>query len=71
VRELEERLHRVEGRRRTLQARLADPDLYAETERGRLQSLLVEQGQLERELAQVEADWITAAEALEAAQAAD
>ncbi len=53
----------------TLESRLAEDALYAPDERERLDALLAEQAETARQLADAEAQWVTASEALESAEA--
>jgi hypothetical protein len=50
---------------------LAAADIYGPENKGRLTELLVAQRRLTEELVQVEEDWMTAADALEAAEKAE
>jgi ATP-binding cassette subfamily F protein 3 len=61
----EESLAALEGRRDRLQSELADENLYDETNRDRLKTLLAEQADVERDLAAAEAEWLAAADALD------
>jgi len=66
LRVVEQRLEQLNADKAELATILADPDLYEENNKPRLKSLLLRQGQLEGELEQVEAEWLTLQEALEA-----
>jgi ATP-binding cassette subfamily F protein 3 len=69
VEQLERRLDQLHARGDQLDARLAEPELYGETHKARLQELLAEKRDLDRDLEQVELDCLEAMEALEAAEA--
>ncbi|MFP4080288.1 MAG: ABC transporter ATP-binding protein, partial [Ectothiorhodospira sp.] len=61
-----ERTHEdLERQRADLEQALADPALYEEAARAHLQELLGRQARVERDLAQVEGEWLEACEALE------
>ncbi|HBR96034.1 MAG TPA: ABC transporter ATP-binding protein [Gammaproteobacteria bacterium] len=51
----------------TLETTLADPEMYTDAQKERLQTLLVEQARLKKRHDQLESDWMLAMEALEAA----
>jgi len=53
---------------KTLETELADPNIYDAEEKDRLTRLLKEQATLKQELESLEADWMAAEEAVEAAQ---
>lgn len=55
------------AKKQSLEAQLADPDLYGAAAKERLQALLVEQRGIELSINQAEQRWLEAAEALEAA----
>jgi ATP-binding cassette subfamily F protein 3 len=52
-----------------IEEKLADNDIYAEKEKDKLKTLLLEQAELKAQLEQAEMDWFEASEVLEAAQA--
>jgi ATP-binding cassette subfamily F protein 3 len=66
LRVVEERLEQLNADKAELATVLADPALYEESNKPRLKALLLRQGQLEGELENVEAEWLTLQEALEA-----
>jgi ATP-binding cassette subfamily F protein 3 len=53
----------------TLEEQLADPALYGEGHGARLKELLAEQGQAQRRLDDVEADWLAVSETVESLEA--
>ena len=67
VKKLEKTMDQLTQRKQDLDRRLADPALYGEDQKARLQELLQEQGQVEKELAEAEEAWLEASERLEAA----
>ncbi|SEK61753.1 ATP-binding cassette domain-containing protein [Ectothiorhodospira marina] len=67
VAKLEKAHARLEEERTSLEAELADPSLYEADGKARLQELLGRQAQVNRELEDVEAQWMEACEALEQA----
>jgi len=66
IRQLEDRMAGHNARKAEVDARLADPALYAAECKDELRSLLREQAELERELEGLENEWLAAQEALEA-----
>jgi ATP-binding cassette subfamily F protein 3 len=54
----------------SLQAQLADGDLYADSASTELAELLKQEGQLKRELEDIESEWLAQQEALEALKGA-
>ena len=68
ARRLEARLEHLSERKRSVEGALAEPGLYEECEKERLNELLREQGQLERDLAEAEEAWLESQERLEAAE---
>jgi len=57
---------RTGARKTALDALLADPELYAEASKDRLEASLFKQAALTRELEQLEEEWLSAQDALEA-----
>jgi ATP-binding cassette subfamily F protein 3 len=55
---------------KSLQAQLADGDLYADSAGNELAELLKQEGQLKRELEDIESEWLAQQEALEALEQA-
>ncbi len=66
IKRLEDLMARAGQRKAELDALLADPALYAEDSKVRLKACLVEQAALVRELEQLEAEWLTEQESLDA-----
>ncbi|XSG84249.1 MAG: ABC-F family ATP-binding cassette domain-containing protein [Methylohalobius sp. ZOD2] len=64
----EAELTRLNKAKSSLEQRLADPALYQEENKARLQDLLLEKGELDRKLTAVEEAWLEAEENLEAAE---
>ncbi len=64
---LEQTLERLQVQKTELETTLADPRLYGESEKTRLQTLLKEQATLGRDLEQTEEAWLAACEAYEQA----
>ena len=66
IRGLEQRIEKGQQALQTLQAKLADGDLYARNASEALADLLKQEGQLKRELAALENEWLKQQEALDA-----
>ncbi|MEK9990655.1 MAG: ATP-binding cassette domain-containing protein [Halieaceae bacterium] len=66
LRALEQRMEKGQQALQTLQAKLADGDLYAQNASEALADLLKQEGQLKRELAALENEWLEQQEALDA-----
>jgi len=66
IKRLEELMQRHSARKDAIDARLADPDIYAEALKNELKNLLFEQANLVKELEQLESEWLSNQEALEA-----
>ncbi|MDX1607380.1 MAG: ATP-binding cassette domain-containing protein, partial [Candidatus Competibacterales bacterium] len=66
LRRLEQRLEQLTGERDALEQALAEPALYADDQKSRLQDLLQRQGETRRELDRVEEDWMALQERWEA-----
>ncbi|MBN2701290.1 MAG: ABC transporter ATP-binding protein, partial [Methylothermaceae bacterium] len=64
----EAELTRLNKAKSSLEQQLADPALYQEENKARLQDLLLEKGELDRKLTAVEEAWLEAEEKLEAAE---
>ena len=67
---LEKQLAKLEQERTTVESALADPDIYNPGSKQKLQELLQKQTQLKREISNVETEWLSASEKLEAELAA-
>jgi len=61
-------VERLCARQAALERRLGEPDIYEESNRDELRSLLQERGELARALHEAEEAWLQACEALETAQ---
>jgi ATP-binding cassette subfamily F protein 3 len=68
---LEQGLERLGADKARINAALADSALYSGAEKDKLKALLLEQGRVQQALAQTEAAWLEACEALETADRAD
>ena len=66
VAQLEKRMETLNTRKRAVDARLADEGIYAEASKEELKRLLLEQAELAKELEEVEGEWLSQQEALEA-----
>ena len=66
LRVLEQRIEQGQQSLQTLQAKLADGDLYAQNAGDELAQLLKQEGQLKRELESLESEWLEQQEVLEA-----
>ncbi|MDD3529703.1 MAG: ATP-binding cassette domain-containing protein [Gallionellaceae bacterium] len=66
IRRLEELMDRHHTRKAELESLLGSPDIYAEVRKEELKQLLFEQAKLARELEEIECEWMTQQEALEA-----
>jgi len=64
--EAEAQLHKLEAERAKVQKALADPSLYEATNNAKLMQLTLRDNDLAQEIAQAEAAWLEASEALEA-----
>jgi ATP-binding cassette subfamily F protein 3 len=70
LRQLETRMEKGQQALESLQAQLADGDLYADSASTELAELLKQEGQLKRELEDIESEWLAQQEALEALEGA-
>jgi len=66
IRHLEAQMEKGQQALQSLQAQLADGDLYAQSASAELAELLKQEGQLKRELAELENEWLEQQEALDA-----
>ncbi|MBK6742929.1 MAG: ATP-binding cassette domain-containing protein [Hydrogenophilales bacterium] len=66
IAQIEKRMDAVNTRKAAVEARLADPDIYAEANKNEMKALLLEQAALSKELDDLEADWLTRQDELEA-----
>nr|WP_298716897.1 ATP-binding cassette domain-containing protein [uncultured Steroidobacter sp.] len=67
---LEKQLAKLEQERTTVESALAEPDIYNPSSKQKLQELLQKQAQLKRDISNVETEWLSASEKLEAELAA-
>ena len=70
IRQLETRMEKGQQALESLQAQLADGDLYVDSAGNELAELLRQEGQLKRELKDIESEWLAQQEALEALERA-
>ncbi|NBD95123.1 MAG: ATP-binding cassette domain-containing protein [Gammaproteobacteria bacterium] len=70
VDKLDRQLEQASRSLQDIESKLADPGLYEDGQSDRLQKLLAEQAELRQALETIENDWMEAAQALEAEQAA-
>jgi ATP-binding cassette subfamily F protein 3 len=63
---LEKQLAKLEQERTTVETALAEPDVYNPSSKQKLQDLLQKQTQLKRDISNIETEWLTASEKLEA-----
>jgi ATP-binding cassette subfamily F protein 3 len=66
LRQLEQRIEKGQKALQALQAKLSDGDLYVQNVNSELAELLKQEGQLKRELAALENEWLEQQEALDA-----
>jgi len=66
IKRLEELMDRLNTRKAELETRLADPTVYAETNKDALKQSLFEQAQVVKDLEQMEAEWLEQQAALDA-----
>jgi ATP-binding cassette subfamily F protein 3 len=69
IKRLEELMAKLNARKSAIDARLADPVIYAEEQKEALKTLIVDQAFVARELAQLEAEWLEQQQKLEQATA--
>jgi len=70
IRQLEARMEKGQQALEALQTQLADGDLYTQSASEELAQLLKQEGQLKRELEDIESEWLEQQEALEALEVA-
>jgi len=66
IRKLEQRLETLHAEQRGLETALADPASYDDANKTRLKELLLRKAELDREVAQLETEWLETQEELEA-----
>jgi ATP-binding cassette subfamily F protein 3 len=69
IRQLEAKMEKGQQALDSLQAQLADGDLYTQSAGDELAELLKQEGQLKCELADIESEWLAQQEALDALEA--
>ena len=69
LKKLEKQMEELTSTKESLEEKLADNDIYSESNKDILKSLLEEQGQIENNLQQVEMGWLEVSEELENASA--
>jgi ATP-binding cassette subfamily F protein 3 len=70
IAKLEKQLAKLEQERATVESALAEPDIYSQASKQKLQDLLQKQIQLKRDISNVETEWLAASERLEAVMSA-
>jgi len=65
IRKLEQRLEKLHTEQTRLQSELAEPALYEDANKNRLKELLLRKAQVDKELAEIEGEWMEVQEALE------
>lgn len=68
LKKAEQAVEKHHNEQRELERQLAEPDIYADTEKNRLKQLMERKALVDKALADAEADWMEAEERLEAAQ---
>ena len=58
IKRLEEQMAKLSAQRSSIEARLADPSIYAESNKEALKALLLDQAYVGKELAQMESEWL-------------
>jgi len=71
LKKAEQTVEKYHIEQRRLEVELADPALYAETEKDRLKKLLMRKTEIDKALDAAEAEWLAAEERLEVAKAED
>ncbi len=69
AKKLEASMNKLHAEQTTLQQLLSDSSLYEDANKARLAELLQQQGQINKELQKVEAEWLTVSEELESLRA--
>jgi ATP-binding cassette subfamily F protein 3 len=65
IKRLDEQMTKLGARKQLVDAKLADPSIYAEANKEELKALIVDQAYLAKELEQLETEWLEQQEALE------
>ena len=66
IKKLEQRLEKLHSEQTRLQAELAESSIYEEAHKNRLKTAMLRKAQVDKELADIEGEWLEAQEALEA-----
>jgi ATP-binding cassette subfamily F protein 3 len=69
IKRLEEKMAKLNAQKSAIDAQLADPAIYGETQKDALKTLILDQAYVARELAQLEAEWLEQQQKLEQATA--
>jgi len=67
LKKLEKKMEELSSSKESLEEKLADNDIYSESNKDILRKLLEEQGQVDNNLQQIEMDWLEVSEELEIA----
>ena len=70
LKRIEEQMARLNAKKAALEAELTDPAMHEEANRERLKTLILDQAYVERELTELEAEWLALQEQLEQLEAA-
>ncbi len=65
IKRLEEKMEKLNAKKAEIDAQLADPAAYGETQKEALKALIIDQAYVARELAQLEAEWLEQQQRLE------
>jgi ATP-binding cassette subfamily F protein 3 len=65
IKRLDEQMAKLNERKQTVDARLADPSIYDDANKEELKALIVDQAYIAKELEQLESEWLEQHEALE------
>jgi ATP-binding cassette subfamily F protein 3 len=65
LKRLDEQLAMLNEKKSAIEAQLADPAVYGEAQKDALKALILDQAYVARELAELEAEWLTLHEQLE------
>lgn len=67
LKKAEKRLEELEAKKEILEKQLADPDIYVEENKEKLKKVLFDKSKIDKELAEVESEWMEISEELEEA----
>ena len=70
IKRVEEQMAKLNARKSALDAQLADPAIHDDASKDTLKTLILDQAYVERELSQLEAEWLALQEQLEQLAAA-